>query len=403
MILDAEFKEINHEIPCCFGDIGNINGAYANQNVSNAVKGNKSGENVSITDISPLPHNIITRLNSKNLLPYPHNNTVKNEYGITFTDNGDGTITSNGTATELSYYDIVSTLSAGEYVVSGCPEGGDAISGYFIRVVVGTQQPTYNDTGDGCVISLNKEESVTVRICIRPNTSVTNLVFKPQIEIGTIATEYTPYVDLSSVKLFKSGKNLIPYPYSKTVRESGITFTDNGDGSITINGTNNGNGNSAFYFVQDGSVVLPKGNIAISGLPEGCTIMGITTNGKYVTFGNGIGTLSNDTEFKSLYLQIASGNTTEFKNVVVKPMFEKGTKATQYEPCIAPTEYTPNADGTANVSSLYPTTRLYTDTSGVTIEAEYNKDLMKVIAELQQAVAQLSSLAVATIPLNDEV
>ena len=41
-------------------------------------------------------------------------------------------------------------------------------------------------------------------------------------------------------------------------------------------------------------------------------------------------------------------------------------------------EYTPNADGTVDgVKSLYPTTILSTDTDGVTIECEYNRDINK--------------------------
>ena len=42
-------------------------------------------------------------------------------------------------------------------------------------------------------------------------------------------------------------------------------------------------------------------------------------------------------------------------------------------------EYTPNADGTVDgVKSLYPTTVITTDTDGVTIDCEYNKDLNKL-------------------------
>jgi hypothetical protein len=44
--------------------------------------------------------------------------------------------------------------------------------------------------------------------------------------------------DSGSTTEYVMGKNLLPYPYSETTKTmSGITFTDNGDGSITINGT----------------------------------------------------------------------------------------------------------------------------------------------------------------------
>lgn len=69
---------------------------------------------------------------------------------------------------------------------------------------------------------------------------------------------------------------------------------------------------------------------------------------------------------------------------------ELGTTATEYEPYKMPTEYTPAVDGTVSgVKSLYPTTTLMTDTEGAIIEAEYNRDINKAFAELQQAIISL--------------
>lgn len=53
-------------------------------------------------------------------------------------------------------------------------------------------------------------------------------------------------------------------------------------------------------------------------------------------------------------------------------------------------EYTPNADGTVNgITSLYPNTTLMTDTDGVIIDCEYNRDINKAFAELQAALVSL--------------
>ena len=57
-----------------------------------------------------------------------------------------------------------------------------------------------------------------------------------------------------------------------------------------------------------------------------------------------------------------------------------------------PTEYTPNADGTVNgVTSLYPNTTLMTDTEGVIIDCEYNRDINKAFAALEAAIATNNS------------
>ena len=85
---------------------------------------------------------------------------------------------------------------------------------------------------------------------------------------------------------------------------------------------------------------------------------------------------------------------------------ELGTTATDYTPYVPDltavkvkksnafgeivAEYTPNADGTVNgVTSLYPNTTLMTDTGGVTIDCEYNRDINKAFAELQAAIISL--------------
>ena len=91
---------------------------------------------------------------------------------------------------------------------------------------------------------------------------------------------------------------------------------------------------------------------------------------------------------------------------VVTAQLELGTTATAYTPYVpdvtavkviksnasgeAVAEYTPTADGTVNgVTSLYPNTTLMTDTEGVLINCEYNRDINKAFAELQQAIISL--------------
>ena len=62
---------------------------------------------------------------------------------------------------------------------------------------------------------------------------------------------------------------------------------------------------------------------------------------------------------------------------------ELGTTTSAYGSHIEPILYTPNADGTiSGVTSLYPTTTLISDTEGVTIKAEYNRDINKAFESL---------------------
>ena len=70
---------------------------------------------------------------------------------------------------------------------------------------------------------------------------------------------------------------------------------------------------------------------------------------------------------------------------------ENGTTFTTYEPYIGE-DYIPTADGTVNgVTSLYPNTTLMTDTDGVLIDCEYNRDINKAFAALEAAIATNNS------------
>ena len=79
---------------------------------------------------------------------------------------------------------------------------------------------------------------------------------------------------------------------------------------------------------------------------------------------------------------------------------EEGNTATDYEPYIDPTTvtvteettgatYTPNADGICEIVSVSPNMTLSTDTDGVTINCEYNKDTNKVVESLVNAIISL--------------
>ena len=61
-----------------------------------------------------------------------------------------------------------------------------------------------------------------------------------KVEISDIPTAYEPFG--YKIPVIARGKNLIPYPYTETTQEDkGLTFTDNGDGSITVSGVPTGN------------------------------------------------------------------------------------------------------------------------------------------------------------------
>ncbi len=295
----------------------------------------------------------------KNLLPYPFGDTTKTVNGITFTDNGDGTVTANGTATEIAqFFPKYSTsdpaLAPGTYTFSGCPEGGDWKT-YCIRLTGFTAD---RDFGNGSTFTLTQATRVGLSLTISTGATVENLVFKPQIESGSTKTDYEPYkevgdLDAESGKyvlpVTASGKNLISYPYLMTTKTvNGITFTDNGDGSITVNGTAT---NTIFYHLvpTEGTNALKlsaakyyfSDNCNSSSSPRRFLIQAKKrfnsgwTNLLSMEGGNGVFDITKlECDCIWVVLAISAGDT--FDNVTFKPQLELGETATDYEPYTAP-------------------------------------------------------------------
>lgn len=139
-------------------------------------------------------------LGAKNLLPYPYKNTTTTINGITFTDNGDGTITANGTATELALFrfktraDANFTLNKARYIYTGCPAGGST-STYLIDIGSTTGGFDLQDVGNGVVVVPTADNCATgAAIRIFRGTTVNNLIFKPMLRLAEDTDNtYQPY------------------------------------------------------------------------------------------------------------------------------------------------------------------------------------------------------------------
>lgn len=380
------------------GDPGDVNTLQMNTACANALKGNATGQVVSLTDISPNEHTLGVKVRGKNLIPYPYYDTTKTQNGITFTVNADGSISFSGTSTaQATFYFVYKAMNLKQGVTYTLSASGNYSFGGSATIFI------YDSTqGQSAYISLLTDVSATFTpikninntncyLVIPANRTVSGTL-KPQLELGSTATAYTPYIsDLSTVTPTRCRKNLIPYPYTDTTKTlNGITFTVNSDGSVTVSGT----ATAQAYFKLQQSFSLKKGQYFFSGCPTGgaggtySLYLGTADYTFYkADVGNGIYINAESDKTVSIVINIAKDTTVE--NLVFKPQLELGSTATTYEPYQGQT-YTPAADGTVSgVKSLYPTTTLMTDTEGAIIEAEYNRDINKAFAELQQAILSM--------------
>lgn len=162
--------------------------------------------------------------------------------------------------------------------------------------------------------------------------------------------------DLTAVKVTRCGKNLL---YNDTI----ISESTN----PVYKKIWSGNLPAPFVFSEDLSQFTPT-----EGLASASTFRFKLADGTEKVIGK---------DYK--YLLVRTGILKEIYFVnnsqgigTIKCQLEIGTVKTDYEPYVEPTYYTPNADGIVNgVTSLYPNTTLMTDTEGVTITCEYNKDI----------------------------
>ena len=136
----------------------------------------------------------------KNLLPYPFYQSAPTLNGVTYTDNGDGSITVSGTATDytsfwFTRYDlrlrkgVTYTISvSGNYSVTGgaslLVSSKDKGSIASINLVAQkslsfTAEDDYTDVG-------------VYMILTKAGYAITGTIY-PQLELGSVATQYEPY------------------------------------------------------------------------------------------------------------------------------------------------------------------------------------------------------------------
>lgn len=262
--------------------------------------------------------------------------------------NGDvfTSVTTNGsTYLNTGWGGKLKTHPAGTYTVTVIPVS----EGINLYVVINSKasgtQLFYKkaNASNGYTLTFTAKEEFYLQITGGDSTMWGTHSYKLQLEEGATATAYEPYAETATIT--RCGKNLVAYPYAETTRTvNGITFTDNKDGSITINGT--ANAHAVFYLgdrvkwnVKPGEPYTGKLH-KVSGSNSG-TIQFVANYyavGQSAYWGwmtmNGFtpttGKCPSDMAYMAAYLLVLSGTTCT--NLVVKPQMEYGTVATEYVP-----------------------------------------------------------------------
>ena len=270
---------------------------------------------------------------TRNLLNPTLQTTTQN--GVTCTNNGDGTYTLNGTASDDTYF-YLSGIITNKNIINKC-EGSKLVGApsgssesFFLYAQFDRGQSTqrlYPDIGKGAKLNNIKGcETLEIIIYVKSGKTVSNLTFKPMITTDLSAT-YDDFVPYSGYDIKTCGKNLL-IPNLQTVTTNGITCTNNGDGTYTFNGTATGN----VFFDINKNIAINKGTKykAVCFKDEDyipdkirSSVRRVDTANAYV-FNNG--SFVSDTENCWLWIRIEKGVTVS--NLVAKPMITTDLSAT---------------------------------------------------------------------------
>ena len=287
----------------------------------------------------------------KNLIPYPYMYTTRTTNGVTYTDNGDGSVTVSGTATGYSdfFFKIMSIAPNTTFTFSK-NQSDDAANMAFIlrqldenRALIGTEITLIPTVATHTFTTAENARYIQIA-CKRYGNVECKGTYKPMLELGDTATEYEKYTEYG---VGDKTKNLIPYPYATTTKtENGVTFTDNGDGSITANGTATGASQYFLKFSPDYFKLDKNATYILSGCPSGGTLttyriefflyQGNTQLLYKRDTGNGviINNIPENYDIVTIKIMVYSGTTVN--NLVFRPQLELGNTATDYEPYRAP-------------------------------------------------------------------
>ena len=265
--------------------------------------------------------------------------------GVTCTNNGDGTYTFNGTASSDTYFvfENITKFEDGKYKIVGSKNQDlycNALRRLDDVMEYSKLQEKYIPTA---YLSNDVYKLIQIGIVIISGTTLTNEIVKPMLTTNLSATydDFVPYTgdgdtlthDVAhlnkSLEVLRKCKNLLK-PTLQTATQNGVTCTNNGDGTYTLNGTASAN----CYFILNSNFNLESGKsyklIGNPGKSDGSSsgsdyrldfYNGNTYTGEY-----GIGAIITAGTTNKIQIIISNGVT--ISNLVVKPMITTNLSAT---------------------------------------------------------------------------
>lgn len=152
----------------------------------------------------------------KNLIPYPYKMSTTTSLGITWTDNGDGTIDVSGTATADSYFTLYQgeMFPVGKYKITSGYGLSDTCCVYMRRVNKSTglrEGDAYFSYQSDKVFEVTKEDiekyDIFVTAYVKINTSVSDVTLKPMLRRADIVDDTWEPFKLSVAEMIQEDED----------------------------------------------------------------------------------------------------------------------------------------------------------------------------------------------------
>ena len=306
-------------------------------------------------------------------------------------------------------------LSGLEVEAPEIPEEVTDVVNQLLDIVDTAKSDMEAATAEGMANIKTAENQAIEAVLNTPNSLMANAIK------GSASGEIIAVHDVSplehTVNVKVQSKNLLPYPFPETnITKNGGSFIAQPDGGVVLQGTPTALSSILLY---QSNPLATEGLVTVSLTGDFKNAMfyfeikdidgnTLFTTQEYEAVTVDLGTVLNASQW---WIEIKRRQDNVEMSGTAYLQVEKGSVTTEYTPYVSPesviltrcekisedsepyngTEYTPSADGIVNVTSLAPNMTLFTDTNGVNIECEYNKDSNVVIQELIERIATLEN------------
>lgn len=352
---------------------------------ANAVTKTVLGDILRIEDVIYEKQNVKVAVKTKNLVPIAPTQTIN---GMLFTVFGDGKIVISGTATVDVSFNIPMSIPANTYTFS--MNNPYVLGGEMLTVILYSKTgapicTVYPDTTNKTHVFKSTNEITFLSIKVPSGVTLNDFIMKPQIEIGSNSTLYTPITETANTVCSVFGKNLLP-PLRLTQHANGLNITPNPDGTVTVGGSTAGSSVKTVFDLalldENGNteeVVLKAGKVYyLSVTKDGATYTSYKNEIYYpdtdeTVYISNLGDKNRERILKRVYIErnLSTGST--ILNGLYRIQLELGSGRSDYEQYVKE-EYTSDENGFLEFNSIDPTMTVQTERNGTILELTYCQD-----------------------------